>query len=163
MTLETITIRRVTAADIATVVYHRQQMFRDMGVGTPADRADQINAAYQRWLTHTLAKGQYVGFFAVTTDENGSERIAAGAGLLIYDWIPNLLDGSEERGYIMNVFTEPPFRQRGLARQLVELCVDHCRSAGVQVIMLHASDAGRPIYEKLRFKQTNEMRLILDK
>ncbi len=163
MSTDQITIRRATTADISTVVYHRQQMFRDMGVGTPADRADQINAAYQRWLAPRLAEGQYVGFFAGTSDENGGERIAAGAGLLIYDWIPNLLDGAEERGYIMNVFTETPFRQRGLARQLVELCLDHCRSVGVQVIMLHASDAGRPIYEKLGFKQTNEMRLILDK
>ncbi len=163
MTTPAIHVRRVTEADIATVVYHRQSMFRDMGMPTPTHRADQINAAYQRWLTRTLAAGGYVGFFAVSTEESGAEQVAAGAGLLIYDWIPNLMDGSETRGYIMNVYTEAAFRKRGLARQLVELCVEHCRSLGIQLIMLHASDAGRPIYEQLGFKQTNEMRLTLDK
>ena len=163
MTIPAIHVRRVTEADTATIVYHRQSMFRDMGMPTPAHRADQINAAYQRWLTRMLAAGDYVGFFAVTTDEHGAEQVAAGAGLLIYDWIPNLLDGNETRGYIMNVYTEAAFRKRGLARQLVELCVEHCRGLGIQLIMLHASEAGRPIYEQLGFKPTNEMRLMLDK
>jgi hypothetical protein len=32
-------------------------------------------------------------------------------------------------------------------------------SAGLAVITLHASDAGRPLYERLGFAPTNELRL----
>ena len=36
-----------------------------------------------------------------------------------------------------------------------------CRGEGIEVVELHASDEGRPLYESLGFIQTNEMRLTL--
>ena len=32
---------------------------------------------------------------------------------------------------------------------------------GITVVILHASDDGRPLYEAVGFKPTNEMRLLL--
>ncbi len=48
-----------------------------------------------------------------------------------------------------------------LARRIVETAVEACRARGLKRVMLHASDAGRPLYESLGFRQTNEMRLVL--
>ena len=39
--------------------------------------------------------------------------------------------------------------------------VDWCRAQGFDCVCLHASDAGRPLYEQLGFQPTNEMRLNL--
>jgi len=36
-----------------------------------------------------------------------------------------------------------------------------CRDQGLRSVFLHASDFGRPLYEDLGFRQTNEMRLSL--
>jgi hypothetical protein len=36
--------------------------------------------------------------------------------------------------------------------------MDWSREQGFDRVVLHASDAGRPLYEKIGFKPTNEMR-----
>mgnify|MGYP003548309000 CR=1 FL=1 len=45
--------------------------------------------------------------------------------------------------------------------QLVDEALGVCRESGVTAVSLHASDAGRPLYESLGFVATNEMRLSL--
>lgn len=155
------TIRRATAADVPTILYHRNAMFSAMGMPIPPERRPVTDAAFTTWVTRLIAAENYIGFFAVHPDAQGGEQIVAGAGLLLFDWIPNYVDGGEGRGYVMNVYTEAAFRKRGLARRLVGECVEYCRAAGIKIVMLHASDQGRPIYEQMGFKQTNEMRLTL--
>lgn len=62
----------------------------------------------------------------------------------------------------MNVYTEPAQRGQGLARRLVAMALDYCRAEGIPMAALHASDAGRPIYEAMGFSETGEMRLRLE-
>ncbi|MBI1739681.1 MAG: GNAT family N-acetyltransferase, partial [Candidatus Koribacter versatilis] len=65
------------------------------------------------------------------------------------------------RALIINVYTEPEVRQHGLARQLMLLMIQWLREQGLYSVVLHASDAGRHLYETLGFVPTNEMRLRL--
>lgn len=76
------------------------------------------------------------------------------------EWPPHLLDPSAERAYILNVYTEPEYRGRGLATQLMQSALEFCEARHLTVITLHASPFGRPIYERMGFTQTNEMRLV---
>ena len=64
------------------------------------------------------------------------------------------------RAMILNMFVEPHYRRRGIARSLMEVMIlAWCKSAGYSYVGLHASDEGRPLYESLGFQPTNEMRL----
>ena len=63
--------------------------------------------------------------------------------------------------HLVNVFVEPDYRRRGIARVLVETALDWCRGEGTRVITLHASDEGRHLYESLGFYLTNEMRCVI--
>jgi len=60
---------------------------------------------------------------------------------------------------ILNVFTEPEFRKRGIARQVMLAILAWVRQQGLRSVNLHASKEGRTLYEKLGFEATNEMRL----
>jgi predicted acetyltransferase len=62
---------------------------------------------------------------------------------------------------IINIYTEPKVRRRGLARRLMLLMIQWLKEQGFSSVVLHASHAGRPLYEKLGFVPTNEMRLRL--
>lgn len=158
---ETIAIRRETLDDIPIIVKQRRAMFEAMGI-TDAERLDRQSQAFEPWLRRTMENGRYVGWFAVVQDASGEERCVAGAGLWLFDWIPGPFDPRGLRAYILNVYTEPEFRKRGIARRLVTEAIDYAREQGILLVSLHASDEGRPIYQTLGFEPTKEMRLTLD-
>lgn len=156
MATSTFTIRAATPADAPIITRHRRAMFEDMRVGTPAD-LDAMDAQFSTWIANALTKNIYHGW--LITNEQGS--IIAGAGLSIEDFPATPRDQTGQRAYVMNVYTEPPYRHQGLARRLMQTVIAWCRVNQIRTITLQASDAGRSLYESLGFKSTNEMRLQL--
>jgi ribosomal protein S18 acetylase RimI-like enzyme len=61
---------------------------------------------------------------------------------------------------IINVYVEPDWRQQGIAERLMRHMIDFARKSGIPSLVLHASEAGRPLYERLGFTPTGEMRLF---
>ena len=102
-----------------------------------------------------IEAGRYLGW--ITADDG---RPIASAGMLILDWPPHPFDPrAESRAYLLNVFVEPDFRRRGLARALIELSLAEARRRNIRVVSLHASEEGRPLYDSLGFRSSNEMML----
>jgi GNAT superfamily N-acetyltransferase len=64
------------------------------------------------------------------------------------------------RGSIGNVFTEPQWRRRGIAGLLIKEIINWCKNEQIDRLVLHASDEGRSIYERLGFTESNEMRFV---
>lgn len=149
------TIRAATVDDAETITQQRASMFLAMGVD--ATKVEAQSAPFLAWVSEKLVAGEYLGWLAVSSDG----QVVAGAGMWLNDWFPSPLAANIRRGYILNVFTEPEHRGQGLARRLVEEALAYCRAHEIAAAVLHASDAGRPIYERIGFTQTNEMRLIL--
>lgn len=150
-----ITFRMGTVDEVSTVVHHRHAMFTEMGRGTE-EQLQKMDEAFAVWLQDAMRRGKYHAFFA-KVDEDGEEHIIAGAGLWLIEWAPGPFDLGTERGYIANVYTEPEFRKRGVAQQLVEQCLEACRQRGLTFVTLHPSDAGAPIYAGIGFKESREM------
>lgn len=140
---------------VETIVEHRRAMFFDMGHRDAAE-LDAMCAAFRPWLVEKMATGEYRAWLARVDD-----GIAAGLGLWLMDWPPHLIGPGSRRGNILNVYTRPEYRQQGMARALMEAALDWCRMNRIASVILHASTVGRPLYEKLGFQATNEMRLLL--
>ena len=149
-----ITIRAATVADAATILHHRRSMFRDMGEGT-ADELDRMAAMTEPWLAQALSDGSYREWLA----EDGSGRVVGGGGVLLCPWPASPKDPSLRRAIILNVYTEPEFRHRGIARCIMMTILEWLKEQGFSSASLHASGEGRHLYEQLGFKATNEMRL----
>jgi GNAT superfamily N-acetyltransferase len=153
-------IRRATAADAGVLARHRAEMFRDMGALSD-DLYDSLIEAARAYFTQAIADDRYVGWVA-TLDERPGE-IIGGAGLQLRELLPRpdaagarLVRGPQ--GLILNVFTERAWRRRGVADALMRELLRWCRGNGIESVVLHASGDGRPLYERLGFRQTNEMR-----
>lgn len=153
---EGFTIRRAATADLEILVAHRRAMFKDMGYNDDA-ALDLMSAKFKVWLLEHMNAGDYHAWLVSAAD--GS--IAAGAGLWLMDWPPHMLGKAARRGNILNVYTAERFRRRGLARELMEAVLQWCRENGVDTVILHASPAGKSLYESIGFAATNEMRLRL--
>ncbi len=144
--------REATVADAALIAAHREAMFASMASMANADLATMRRCS-EPWIARMIEDGRYLGWIV-----RDGQRPVASAGLFILDWPPHPLDPEgEKRGYLLNVYVEPEYRRRGLAHDLVEMCMAEARRKGIRVVTLHASDAGRPIYEEMGFKRSREM------
>ncbi len=110
------------------------------------------------WLARALADGSYRHWLAL--DSSGC--VVGGGGVLLCPWPANPKDPCTQRAVILNVYTEPEFRKRGTARQIMLTILAWLKKHGFRAVNLHASAEGRPLYEKLGFEPTNEMRLRFD-
>jgi len=155
-----IRVRVATLADIVTLGHHRAEMFRDMGQLTEHNERD-LTRASESFFRKVVASGEYIAWLAVTTA--APERVVAGAGLWLRPMLPRptptgIIQGRE--ALIANVYTEPDWRRRGVARLLMRHVLEYTREHNVPRVLLHASDDGRPLYETLGFEPTNEMKLV---
>jgi len=152
-------IRPATLADAAIIAGHRVAMFRDMGEVPTAALAEELLTTSTTALSALLREGSYVGWLAIDTEG----RVVAGAGAHIKAWLPRIADqgarvATSSLPLVVNVYTEPDWRRRGLARALMNVLMDWSRGEGFDRVLLHASEAGRPLYVSLGFSPTNEMR-----
>jgi len=114
-----------------------------------------------RWLRH---------FFPGSENGWGMAGILAGwsrtrellwaeGGMWLMDFPPHWHDPQPLRAYLLNFYVVPEARGQGLAYRLLKAAVEEARGRGIKVVSLHASAAGRPIYEKFGFGGTSEMML----
>jgi len=153
-----VTIREATPRESAIILHHRRSMFRDMGEGS-AEELDRMVEVAGPWLAQALSDGSYRHWLAF--DRSG--RVAGGGGVLLCPWPPSPKYPCTQRAVILNVYTEPEFRKQGIARRIMQTSLAWVKQQGFRTVNLHASAEGRPLYEKLGFEATNEMRLRFDR
>ena len=151
-----ISLRLGLPSEAQIVAAQRRAMFIEMGRAT--EGLERMLPEFAAWVASRIESGEYQAWFAL----NQEGRIVGGAGLWFMTWLPHPVPARSQRGYVLNVYVEPAYRRRGVARRLMAAILDACRQAGAGVVTLHASDEGRPLYESLGFKVTEEMRLVLD-
>lgn len=153
------TIRRAAIADAAIIAGHRVAMFRDMGQVPTDALAEELLATSTTALNALLREGVYAGWLAI----DGSHRVLAGAGAHIKPQLPRISHSGGRVAtscvpLVVNVYTEPVSRRKGIARALMKTLMEWSTAQGFDRVLLHASDAGRPLYLSLGFAPTNEMR-----
>jgi GNAT superfamily N-acetyltransferase len=148
-------IRPVEPLDLDLICRHREQMFLESG--RPPDLVAAMAEPFRTWLEQRLADGRYFGWLI---EEDGIP--IAGIGMMEIDWPPHPLHPSDaRRGYVLNVYVEPPFRRRGLARKLMETAQADAAKRGLHYAILHATAQARPLYEALGWTATAEMALSI--
>lgn len=156
-------IRLAGVSDAALIASHRARMFQEMGL-VPEPLFETYRARCESRLREMLETGEYIGWLAWPNES--PDQIVAGVGVQLRSVLPHPVEGpggevsiAEGRhAIIINVFTEPEWRRRGAAKLLLEQIIAWSRTERLDRLVLHASDEGRLLYEKMGFVQTNEMR-----
>ncbi len=152
-----ITIRQATLTDIPEIVRLRRMMFESMGFNN-LTRLQASDAASETYFARSIPNGTFYGWLAVTS--NGMAVSSGGVVIGHHPPGPNNLPG--KIGYIMNIVTEPNYRRRGLARQMMDTIMQWLAEQGIQLMSLHATEIGQPLYKTLGFVETSEMRLKIE-
>ena len=155
--LQDMEFRKATAEDIDLLVRTRIEVLRAAnGLADSADMSEvekQSRAYYEK----ALADGTHT---ALLVSDHG-QFIGAG-GISYYRVMPTYHNPTGRKGYIMNMYTRPEYRRKGIAFHTLDLLVRDARGKGITSVSLEATAAGRPLYEKYGFSgMKNEMELIL--
>ena len=145
-------VRPATPEDAATIARHRRGMFEDMGQRDSL-KLNTMETQFRGWVRDKLVQGDYKGWLMVDTQDT----VVAGAGVWIREGIITPVDLSGKQGLVVNVYTHPDYRRRGLARQLMEALLEWCEENGIHSVLLRASADGKELYRSLGFQDEDMM------
>ena len=153
---ESIIIRTAGVGDLPALVAFRLEMFREMG-WTDEARLAELAPAYDAYAREHLEAGDFSGWVA---EEAG--RTVGVVGLLWERVPPTVRNLTGRQAYVLSLYVEPEARRRGIASALLDTAVVYARDNGAEVVALHASPAGRALYEREGFSESPEYRLFTD-
>jgi ribosomal protein S18 acetylase RimI-like enzyme len=148
-------IREASPADIPEILRQRRAMYEDMHYND-SDALDAMVKLSTDYLQSAIAEGSFRAWLAFEGD-----LAVAGGAVIVSAWPAHPYDLECRRATILNVYTDPGYRRRGLARKVMQTMIAWCTQEGFARVTLHASEDGRHLYESLGFEASNEMRLKL--
>ena len=115
----------------------------------------EIEQAYLRKLSKELPAGSCRSWLI----ENGNQIVASGA-ITIVSLVPTPNDFSSKVAYLHSMYTEKGLRGKNFADCIVRKAIEYCKAEGIKRVILNASEAGKPIYERIGFSASPEMMRI---
>jgi GNAT superfamily N-acetyltransferase len=142
-------IRPATTSDLEALVRLRVALFRELHVRDEDELTwDELADATRQYLAAKLPRGEFLAWVA---EADGA--IVSTSGLVFFERPPSPHHLAGLDAYVMNMFTLPAWRGRGLASALLRELIAYVRTTNARRIWLSASEAGRPIYAAAGFVQ----------
>ncbi|MNZ83568.1 Acetyltransferase (GNAT) family protein [compost metagenome] len=119
---------------------------------------ESVRNANKMYYEKHLNNADFISFVA-----ESQGKIVGTSGLIIIIRPPYLHNLLGMDAYIMNVYTVPNYRGKGIATALIDSCIEFAKSNNVGRMILSASVDGRPVYEKRGFiLKHSAMELVLN-
>lgn len=150
-------IERAGPSDDGVLAEHYLGLWQGYGV-PPGHLLPDARRRVLAFLGEARTDMEFGGFVGRT---EGMVVASACCGVRRSPYPEVILPEHRKVGYVWSLFVDPRHRRRGLARRLTEACLAHLRAIGCQTVLLHSSEAGRPLYRTLGFAATSELRLVL--
>lgn len=113
--------------------------------------------ALRLYFASALPTGEFMGYLAIAEGQ-----VVATSGMVIHRHPPRPSNLTGYEAYVMNMYTLPAWRGRGIATALLGNLIALAGKKGCQRLSLHATSVGRPIYTKAGFVPAEgEMRVDL--
>ena len=148
-------IRPAGPADIGTLIELRGRMLIELGADDPERLAELARVSIE-WSEPAFADGRLAGWIA-----ERDARVIGGISMTLTTTLPQYRSLAGAVASVYGLYVEPAERGCGIATRLVSAAVEHARERGYDLVVLHAADRARPLYERLGFAPTSEMRLEL--
>ena len=137
-----ITYRRLTEKDLEIFIMMRIRQLREEGTAEEADLVPALKDYYHRHLTD----GTFVSWLALDGD-----RIVGTSGMSFVEKPPYFSCPSGKIGLLSSMYTEPDYRRRGIARELLGKVVAEAQAYGCGSVQITASDMGVKLYTAYGF------------
>ena len=134
--------RKLEESDLETFIAMRVAQLREEGAKEKLDLAPALWDYYRRHLSD----GTFIAWLAL---DGG--RIVGTSGMSFVEKPPYFSCPSGRIGLLSSMYTDPGYRRRGIARELLGRVVKEARSYGCGAVQITASDMGTLLYADFGF------------
>lgn len=152
--------RRAVVDDIDELIRLRIEFLKEVNKESNVDHdiLKMCKKSLDDYFSSTMTDGSFIAWVAVDCS-----KIIATSGMCFYH-TPSLFkkingnmlfrDGRE--AYIMNMYTLPEYRRKGIAGTLFQKVVEEAKNLGYRKVSLHATEMGRKLYKKFDFVMVDD-------
>ena len=133
---------RLTEARTEDFIRLRIRQLREEGAKEETDLVPALRDYYKRHM----ADGTFVSWLALDGD-----RIVGTSGMSFVEKPPYFGCPSGKIGLLSSMFTEPAYRRRGIARELLARVIEEAKAYGCGAVQITASDMGVLLYRSFGF------------
>ncbi len=137
-----ITYRKLTTQDLDTFISMRIRQLREEGAKEDIDLVPNLQDYYRRHM----ADGTFVSWLALDGD-----RIVGTSGMSFVEKPPYFGCPTGRIGLLSSMFTDPAYRRKGIAKELLSRVVEEARAYGCGTVQITASDMGVLLYTDYGF------------
>ena len=137
-----ITYRKLEEKDLETFIRMRITQLREEGATEDLDLVPALMDYYHRHM----ADGTFVSWLAVDDDQ-----IVGTSGMSFVEKPPYFGCPTGRVGLLSSMYTDPAYRRRGIAKELLRHVVEEAREYGCGSVQITASDMGVLLYTDFGF------------
>ena len=134
--------RRLTDKELDTFIEMRINQLREEGAKENIDLRPALKDYYNRHMR----EGTFVSWIAVDGD-----KIIGTSGMSFVEKPPYFGCPNGKIGLLSSMFTNPDYRRKGIAKELLRRVVEEARKFGCGTIQITASDMGVKLYTAYGF------------
>ena len=144
-----ITYRKLTKADLDTFIQMRiTQLKEEYTVeGRKVPKDVDLKMALEGFYEKHLADGTFVSWLALDGD-----KIIGTSGMSFVEKPPYFTCPTGRLGLLSSMFTDPNYRRRGIAKELLHRVVEEARNYGCGSVWITASNMGVKLYTAYGFE-----------
>lgn len=138
--------RKATQEDLPLLLDTRIKILRAANRLDDSADMSSVKKNSQAYYQSSLSDGSHVAYLVF----DDACFVGAG-GVSFYQVMPTYHNPTGQNAYIMNLYTAPAYRRRGIASQTLRYLINEAYGRGVTRISLDSTAMGRPLYEKMGF------------
>ena len=121
------------------------------------DEVSSLRLELEKYFLEKLGKNQYIGILGYF-----EEKLVCSAGLIVFEMPPTIGNHHRITGLVVNVYTKPEYRKKGIGEETIKFLIEIAREKGVEKLCLNATIEGESVYRKLGFKEDKYKELVLE-
>ena len=137
--------RIATISDCEALTGIRMQMRKEIDADF---RSELIYAETLNFFKRNIGNGTHIAFIY----EHNRQMIAT-AGITLFEIMPTTEHPNGKVARLMNMYVSPPFRNKGIAKELLNRIMAYAEKRGIGKVMLNPSQMGKSLYENYGFQR----------
>ena len=135
--------KKLTEKELETFIKIRISQLREEGATEDIDLTPALKDYYKRHMSD----GTFVSWLAMEKD-----MIVGTSGMSFVEKPPYFGCPSGKIGLLSSMFTNPIYRRKGIAKELLSRVINEAREYGCGTVQITASDMGVKLYADFGFK-----------